>query len=133
MKYEDFIKEVVKRGIEAVKRDYKDPGRKSIREGSMAGFTACLGKKPLELLTLLNDANKKSHAETIKDSRNHDAYLYARGFVLEVEWVCNVVSCLLYNEGKPTLIPPTASAMIFASKIVGVKENTHEKNLLKDL
>lgn len=49
-----------------------------------------------------------------------DEYWEARGFALEVEWVCNVVSAILMNEGKPTIIPPTARGTIRASEIVGI-------------
>ena len=35
-------------------------------------------------------------------------YWYARCFALEVEWVCNVVSAMLMNEGRPTIVTPTA-------------------------
>ena len=117
----EFIQEVVKRGIEAVKRDYKLPERKAIREGSIAGFKACLGKNPIQLFNLLKNAHAKTRKLMKDSSDNPDKYLEARGFELEVEWVCNCVSCLLYNEGKPTIVIPTARAMILTSKIVGVK------------
>ena len=121
MNYEQFIQEVVKRGIEAVKRDYKLPERKAIRKGSIAGFKACLGKNPIQLSNLLKNAHAKTRKLMLEDRKNPDKYLEATGFEFEVEWVCNCVSCLLYNEKKPTIVPPTARAMIFTSKIVGVK------------
>ena len=125
MNYEQFIQEVVKKGIKAVKRDYKLPEKKALREGSIAGFKACLGKKPLQLLDLLKDAREKTEKTVFENIKNLDKQVEARGFELEVEWVCNCVSCLLYNEGKPTIVPPTASAFIFTSKIVGVKKRAH--------
>ena len=123
MNYQEFIKEVVKIGIEAVKRDYKLPERKAIRKGSIAGFKACLGKEPILILDLLEDAREKTHKlrKVNPNKKELDEYLEARGFESEVEWVCNCISCLLYNEGKPTIIPPTARAMLLTSKIVGVK------------
>ena len=99
--------------------------KKALREGSIAGFKACLGKKPLQLLDLLKDAREKTEKTVFENIKNLDKQVEARGFELEVEWVCNCVSCLLYNEGKPTIVPPTASAFIFTSKIVGVKKRAH--------
>ena len=126
MNYEQFIQKVVKKGIEAVKEDYKLPERKAIRKGSIAGFEACIGKNPIQLFNLLENASAKTRKLMIEDRKNPDRYLEARGFELEVEWVCNCVSCLLYNEGKPTIVPPTAGAFIFTSKIIGVKKGANQ-------
>jgi hypothetical protein len=127
MEYKEFIQEVVKKGIEAVKRDYKRPDQKAIRKGSIAGFEACIDKEPLELLALLEKASKKTGKLMLKlrGKGNNDKYWEARGFELEVEWVCNCVSCLEYNEHKPTIITPTVRGMIAVSKIVGVNEESN--------
>jgi hypothetical protein len=121
MTYEEFLSEVVKQGIAAARRDYTRANQKALLKGSVAGFTACMGKSPVELLTLLDESHKKANQIRQEEEVDHDKYWEARGFALEVEWVCNCVSCLQYNEGRATLIPPTAGAMIFVSKIVGVK------------
>lgn len=124
MNYKELIEKTVKKGIVAAKRDYIRKDQKSILKGSIAGFKACLGKDIQGLTKLLNEANEKSRQLLLKNNKSKkeiDKYWEIRGFNLEVEWVCNVVSAVLYNEGLLTIIPPTARGMITASEIVGVK------------
>jgi len=124
MNYQKFINQIVERGIKAAKRDYKRPGQKAILKGSIAGFKACLGKNVLELSKLLDEARKKgSKLYTRKANLNkkeQGEYWESRGYILEIEWVCNVVSAALMNEGKSVIIQPTARGTITASEILGV-------------
>lgn len=126
MSLEEFIKQIIEQGIEAAKRGYKRKDEKALLKGSIAGFEACLGKNPLQLQELLDQARKNvfglfaRKANPIK--KETDKYWEARGFELEVEWVCNCVSAILYNQKLPVIITPTARGMIVASKIVGVKK-----------
>ena len=126
MEFNKFLTAIIDKGIQACKRDYKRTDQKSILKGSIAGFEACRGKNTLELPQLLDEARKSSNDWTMqsdhKSKKDIDKHWYLRGFVLEVEWVCNVASCALYNQGLPTIIPPTARGMITASKILGVKD-----------
>jgi hypothetical protein len=126
MEYQKFLNEVIMRGIKAAKRDYKGAKRHAVKEGSIAGFEACKGKNPIELSKLLDRARKKAHKIMFSrddlNKKEQDAYWWARGFELEIEWVCDVVSAVLFNEGKPVIINPTARGMLMAAEIVGVKK-----------
>lgn len=121
MNLNEFVKKVVELGIEAAKRDYKDKRRAAILKGSIDGFKACLDKNAIELGILYVEAQKKSN-----DVRNDDAndYWEKRGYFMEIEWVCNVVSAALYNMKLPVIIPPTARGMITAAEIL---EGTKKK------
>ncbi len=119
MNYKKLIDTIVANGIKAAKRDYKRKNQKAILKGSIAGFKACLGKGILELAMLLKEAKEKT---TKARGKKLDKYWEARGFELEVEWVCNVVSAALMNEKKPTIITPTARGVISAADIVGVAD-----------
>ena len=125
MEFDKFLTAIIDKGIKACKRDYKRADQKSILKGSIAGFEACRGKNTLELSQLLDKAGKTSQDWTmksdLKSKKDIDKHLELRGFALEVEWVCNVVSASLMNDGLPTIVPPTARGVMTASKILGVK------------
>lgn len=113
MHYENFLAEVINRGIVGLCEHYPPEGdgkyshHKNNREGGCAGFEACRGKQPAELLAIFSDARDKTQAAYWNE--NKDRYWWYRYFEIEVEWVCNVVSAALHNEGKPTIITPTGS------------------------
>ena len=119
MEYKDFLNQIIDGGIAGAKRDYKRPDQKLLLDGSIVGFEACRDKNPIELADLLETAQRKSHEAKLNQAED---YWYHRGFVLEVEWVCNVVSAMQMNSGPPTIIPPTARGVMRAAEIVGVKE-----------
>ncbi len=134
MNYKELVEKIVDKGIKAVKRDYKRLDQKSILKGSIAGFKACLDKSPMELKVLLGIVNTKSLKylrTTNLSTKASNKYRELRGFALEVRWVCNVVSCVLYNEGKPVIISPTARGMITAGDIVGVGKMTNTKGSME--
>jgi hypothetical protein len=118
MDYNEFLNRVINEGIEAAKADYKEERQKPHLEGLIAGFEACRNKNPLELIEVFKEAN-----EYVK--LNYDVptkYWWFRCYQLEVEWVCNVVSAVLVNEGKPPIFSwlPTCNGMLKAAKIIGV-------------
>lgn len=114
MTYSDFLHEIIERGITAAKADYKDnPAKLS---GAIAGFSECRGKDPTELRKLLCYAEE----EVRKAFPQHDELQYWTRvcFHGEVQWVCNVVSAILLNEGHTPIITPTCRAMMLAHEIV---------------
>lgn len=117
--YGDFLTRVIDDGIAAARRDYAGDAdaRRLKREGAILGFENCRGLQPEELLALLTEANERA----TRAHRNEDGYYwYWRCRALQIEWTCNVVSAALLNEGKPTIVPPTARGMMKAAEILGV-------------
>lgn len=117
MDYFQFINTVIERGIIAVNIDYKDDENK--RNGAIAGFEACRGKLPEELNKVWKEVE-----EYIKEAHNKrevNTYWWFRAYQLEVEWVCNVVSAMLYNQGKKPVLSwlPTGRGVMAAAYIIG--------------
>lgn len=119
MDWDKFINQIVDLGIAAAKRDYKRPDQKPLLDGSIAGFEACRDKSVVDLPKILERA---AQAQTEAQKYSTTGYLKAKGFYNEVEWVCNVASAALYNQGLPLIMPPTVRAMQTAAQILGVKE-----------
>lgn len=119
MPYEKFLEEVIERGKVGVIRDYHKPHQIGLKKGSLAGFEACRGLSPKDLRDLMTTSRGRIDWDTSDDN----SHWYGRGFNMEVEWVCNVVSAMLLNEGKPVIIQPTARAVMLAAEILGVKES----------
>ena len=121
MNYNEFLTRVIDEGIEAAKTDYTNKSDKDYLEGSIAGFEACRNKNPEELIEVWNEANDKYENAFQKQKNN---YWWYRCFQLEVEWVINVISAMLVNEGQDSLLSwlPTACAMMKAASIIGVSE-----------
>ena len=108
--YEAFLERIINSGIEAAKRDYANSPLKL--KGAIAGFEACRGLQPEELLSLLNAGRlctKAAYRTGAKD------YWRTRCFEVEVEWVCNCVSAELVNSGKEPIVTVTARGMIMAA------------------
>jgi hypothetical protein len=116
--HEEFLDRVIDEGIVAARRDYSRPDQKDKLEGSIAGFEACRGKSVLELKDLLDEANKSADASAHREDAR---YWYFRCQAAEIEWCCNCVSAVLYNEGRPVIIQPTANAVMQVARIVGVR------------
>jgi len=120
MGYTEFLTKVIDEGIEAAKSDYTEESKKLELEGSIAGFEACRNKSPEELIEVWNEASKKMN-DAFGEQR--DNYWWFRCFQLEVEWVCNVVSAMLMNQGKYSPLLswlPTVRGAMKAASIVGV-------------
>lgn len=123
MNYEEFLARVIDEGIDAAKRDYTKPDQKDNLEGSLAGFEACIGKLPNELIEIW--AEVEPYAVNALGKNDSDAYWFYRCYKAEVEWVMNVVSAMLHVHGQPPLLSwlPTCNAMSKYASIVGISEN----------
>lgn len=122
MNHDEFLTQVIDKGIAAARRDYNRPDQERKLAGSIAGFSACRGLTIDELASLLEAARGATQHARQQDDRKD--YWWFRCFELEVEWTCNCLSCVLMNEGLPTIIPPTARAMMTTAEVVGVREST---------
>lgn len=116
MTFNEFLTEVIRRGIDAVKVDYAQ--KEQHRLGAIAGFEACRDKTPAELALLLRDVNDRVEQAFRRQEPN---YWYYRCQALEVQWCCNVASAVLLNENRPIIVQPTARAMLLAAEIAGVE------------
>ena len=118
MNLQEFTTQVIDQGIEGAREDYKDsPDR---LKGALYGFEACRGKNPGELRELLLRASMESmeafHRST--SGNGGDWYWEIRSREAEIEWVCNVVSVLLVQNGNPAIVPVTARGMMAAQRIL---------------
>lgn len=120
MDYYEFLNRIIDEGIAAATADYTDPSDKQRLEGSIAGFNACRNLLPEQLVELWTT----SGADANYHISNVDNYWYYRCFQMEVEWVINVVSAMLVNEGQDPLLAwlPTANGMMKAASIIGIAE-----------
>ena len=119
MHLNDALNKVIEIGIEAAKRDYAGLEDAQKLAGAMLGFNECRERTVPELTSLLSKAAIRmveAHREQAQD------YWYWRCRHAEIEWVCNVISAILMNEGMPVITPPTARGALMAARIVGVCE-----------
>lgn len=114
----EFTDRVINQGIEAAKEDYKDSPDKL--RGSLAGFEACRGKNPGELAELLLRANRDTQEAFHRaDSGNGgDNFWEIKCRAAEIEWVCNVVSAVLVQNGFPAIVPVTCGGVLAANRII---------------
>lgn len=117
MEYNYFLKRAINEGIGAAKADYPWKKNKDKREGSIAGFEACRDKQPLELLELYKEACEYANRAFVEQAED---YWWFRCYQLEVEWICNVVSAVMVNEGKPPILShlPTCRGVMQAASIL---------------
>lgn len=116
MRYQEFLDAIINDGIEAVRLDYIRPDQKQKRDGSMQGFEECRDLDPKKLGNLLGEARTM----TISKYRDEAAdYWYWRCREAEIEWVCNVVSASLINQGQLPICLCTARGMMKAAEILG--------------
>jgi hypothetical protein len=122
MEYIEFLTRVINEGIVAATLDYTDPNDKERLDGSIAGFNACRNLLPEQLLEVWQKATDEMNSAFAEQKEN---YWWYRCYQLEVEWVCNVVSAVLVNEGQNALLSwlPTANAAMKAASIIGVNSN----------
>ncbi len=124
MNYHEFLDRVVNDGIEAAKKDYSRPDQESKLRGSIQGFEDCRGKSPTEIGEILKKADKRTFEASIRVHEGEisdQEYWAVRCRELEIEWVANVVSAMLMNQGLPVIVVPTARGAMKASEIVGVE------------
>jgi hypothetical protein len=122
MNYNEFLTRVIDEGIAAATADYTEESDKERLEGSIAGFNACRDKSPEQLVELWTKAGMDVN-NAFGDMEKR--YWFFRCYQLEVEWVCNVVSAMLMNEGQKPLLAwlPTANGGMKAASILGVQSN----------
>lgn len=121
MTYAQLLDRVISDGIAEVSETYADPKEHHKRDGAIAGFEACRGKPPEELVALWSAAEDQARqimrAEHA-DSSSSDDYWKQRYAVLQIEFVLNVISAGLE---KPLLAHlPTARGAMRYAEIVGV-------------
>lgn len=121
MEYATFLDRVIEEGIEAAKVDYANSPEKLA--GALAGFELCRHKVPSALKRHLEDARRMT-AELYRGNAKAEAYWHSRCYESEIEWVCNVVSAMLYNQGVEPLVPPTVNGVMKAASIIGVARAT---------
>lgn len=117
MNHQEFLTTVIEDGIEGARFSYKQPHNTIKLKGSLQGFEECRGKEVEELAKLLKEAEKTTQEAMMAQSPD---YWFWRCRHLEIEWVCNVVSAVLYNENQPVIIQPSARGMVKAAEILGV-------------
>lgn len=120
-----FLARVIDEGLVAARHDYNrpDPVGQARLRGAVAGFEACRGLSPPDLLALLRAAQaarEKAH-DAMGQPHGAEHYWEARCFEVEVEWCCNVVSAALANIGAAPLIPYTGHGLAMAARILGVR------------
>lgn len=117
--YNEFLSRVIDDGIVAATADYKSGPR---LEGALAGFEACRGLQPAQLLQVWRNAAGKT--SVLYFDASDDEYKRAQCFEAEVEWVCNCASAVLQNEGRPPVLGhlPTARAVIKVAEILGTRQ-----------
>lgn len=98
------------------------------REGAVAGFEACRNKTVFELRQQLHLA---ANLADIARATDRERYWYHRCFHAEIEWVCNVVSACLQNQGLDIIVIPTARGFLKAAEIIGVKGNLTLKEFIE--
>jgi hypothetical protein len=120
--YEDLLTRVIDDGIAAARADYgKRADKPEMLDGAIAGFEACRGKTPLELAALWQEIERGGMF-----TGDPAKFWFARCKANEIEWVANVISVGLQQQGLPPILPwlPTARGTLKYAEIVGVEEIT---------
>lgn len=111
----DLLTKTIEIGIDAAKMDYAGAQNGDKLHGSISGFNACRDKTPTEIAALLGEAN----ITVIEKRRERSSdYWYWRCRAAEIEWVANVISAVLVNQGQRPIISPTARGVLFAAKVM---------------
>jgi len=121
MNYYEFLNKTIEDGIISVKETYKGPKNKDKLDGSLAGFEACRNKLPEELFEIYNLTNEY----VINSYKNGDTdnYWWFRHYQSQVEWICNVISAILINQGQKPILShlPTARGVMKAGQVLGIQ------------
>jgi hypothetical protein len=126
MQFEQFLERVIEAGIEGAKHSYRKPEDEYKLRGSINGFEACRGKSITELGQLLKDSREQTHAALMQVHKAEilpEDYWQIRCSGLEVEWVCNCVSALIFLRpdmlaGNDVLVAPTVRAVMLVQNIL---------------
>lgn len=118
LRYQDFLRRAVEESIKGATQSYghrDDSKGKAMLEGAVAGLKACLDKSPPQLAELL------MRARTVQHKAFHqtvlERYWRVNCFMAEVEWICNIISVALVNQGVPAIVEPTMRAALMADRI----------------
>lgn len=125
--YDQLLTRLIEDGIAEVTREYADPEKHHKRDGAIAGFEACRGKRPDEILALWKAAERECFALRQRvPAEPALAYWTKRYESLQYEWILNVISVGLVGQGKPALAPhlPTVRAATKYAEICGVDRGT---------
>lgn len=119
MTMQQFLDRVIDDGIAAAKADYTREDQAEKLRGSIDGFELCRGLNPLQLRDVFTAANQDADRRMLERAPD---YWYWRCRALEVEWVCNVVSAALQNQGVEAICGhlPTVRGVMKAADILGV-------------
>ncbi len=118
LRYQDFLSRAIDESIKGAKESYgrrEDDKGKAMLEGAVAGLNACRDLSPPQLAMLLLRARRVQQAafrQTILER-----YWRVNCFMAEVEWICNVISCVLANQGIAPIVEPTMRAAMLAQRI----------------
>lgn len=118
--YKQLLDRVISDGIVAARIDYAD--KPYHLSGAVDGFEACRNKTVLEIIEIHKIAERQAREA---HARSTDDYWAKRCYVLEVEWILNVLSVGFTKLGFPPLLPhlPTARAVLKYADIVGVSSH----------
>lgn len=119
MNHNDFLNAIIDDGIMEITTTYTKPDQQTKKSGGIKGFEICRGKTSDEILAELDLARRC--VEKARTENNTDWYWHWVMYERQIEWVLNVLSAVLYEQGKPVLIQPTVRGMIKAANILGVE------------
>lgn len=119
MDLNDALNHIIDDGIEAARSDYGKPRDTLKREGAIKGFEECRAKSPDEIAALLAQADRKVEEAMRAESPQ---YWFWRCRHVEIEWVANVLSCIMAAQGWTPIHTMTARGQMKAAEIIGVAE-----------
>lgn len=115
MNIQQFLRQTIHLGIEAACKDYAEPDKALKLEGALKGFYECLDQTPAEIAQLLFHAGNDTHNKARAQAPD---YWYWRCREAEIEWVANVLSAFLMNDGLPPIMTPTYRGVMMAARIL---------------
>jgi hypothetical protein len=116
MNRNELINAVIDDGIEEIRHLYTRPDQRLKKEGGINGFEECRGKSNDELVALLTTARMATSKARLREDPNYwGVVMYER----QIEWVLNVLSAAMLNQGDKPLIPPTVRGFNKAGNILG--------------
>lgn len=115
MTYREFLSKLIDNCRDIATAFYYSES-KGCLEGALSGIEACRHKSPEDLALLLFRAERVHRGALHKTVKSR--YWWTNCFLHEVEWICNVVSFVLVNQGMDAIIQPTVDAAYKAKELV---------------